>query len=150
MHKNYKYLLEKFVQLQPGGTKGINKDQFQYLIALIDWLHVLYSASDSLWYGLDSAVGMKVSSQYLVEIEYDKIFSEKQKIFSEERAREKLGVGINLNDNVESSRTLTDFISSLDLAFKEDLGFTFSNMITLLKVLSFWPEFCENCQSAKY
>ena len=150
MHKNYRYLIEKFVQLQPQGTIRIDVEQFQYLVALIDWLHVLYSASDSLWYGLDPALGMKVSNQYLVEVVYADGFSQKQEMFAQERAKEKMGIGINMDDDVLPSRAMTDFIGSLDLAFKEDLGFTFSNMINLLQVLSHWAEFNPGCEIAAY
>ncbi len=141
MHKNYRYLIEKFVQLQPQGTKNLDTESFQYLIALIDWLHVLYSASDSLWYGLDPALGMNVNDQYLVEVNYAEDISLKEDIFSKEIAKEKLGIGINLNDNVQSSRSMPDFIKSLDLAFKKDMGFTFTNMIHVLQVFSFWAAF---------
>ena len=150
MHKNYRYLIEKFVQLQPKGIKGIDNENFQYLIALIDWLHVLYTASDALHYGLDPALGMNVNDQFLVQVVYADGFSQKHEIFAQERAKEKLGIGINKDDDVWSPRSMTDFISSLDMAFKEDLGFTFSNMINLLQVLSCWAEFNPGCEIKAY
>ena len=146
MHKNYRYLIEKFVQLQPKGRKGIDNENFQHLIAFIDWLHVLYTASDALHYGLDPVLGMNVNDQFLVEVVYADGFSQKQEIFAQERAKEKLGIGINKDDDVWSPRSITDFIGSLDIAFKEDLGFTFSNMINLLQVLSRWAEFNPGCE----
>jgi hypothetical protein len=150
MHKNYRYLIEKFVQLHPKGTKRIDVENFQYLIALIDWLHVLYSASDALWYGLDPALGMKVNDQFLVEVVYADGFSQKEKLFAQERAKEKLGIGINKGDDVSSPRSLRDFIGSLDVTFKEDFGFTFSNMISLLQVLSSWASINPQCEIAAY
>lgn len=77
MHRNYRYLIEKFVQLQPNGEASLSKDAFQYLIALIDWLHVFYSASDSLHYGIDP-VGMKVDRSFLVDVEYESDMREKK------------------------------------------------------------------------
>jgi hypothetical protein len=150
MHKNYRYLIEKFVQLQPKGIKGIDTESFQYLIALIDWLHVLYTASDALHYGLDPVLGMNVNDHFLVEVVYADGFSQKQEIFAQERAKEKLGIGINKDDDVWSLRSMTDFIASLDIAFKEDLGFIFSNMINLLQVLSCWAEFNPRCEIKEY
>jgi hypothetical protein len=150
LHKNYRYLIEKFVQLHPQGITGIDADQFQYFIALIDWLHVLYSASDALHYGLDPALGMKISDQFLVEVVYAESFSQKEKIFAQERANDRLGIGIKKDDYVWSPTSVTDFIASLDKAFKESLGFTFSSMINLLQVLSCWAEFNPECEIKAY
>ncbi len=150
MHKNYRYLIEKFVQLQPEGTNGIEVDQFQYLIALIDWLHVLYGASDALHYGLDPALGMKISDQFLVEIVYAENFSKKQDIFAREKANDRLGIGANKEDDVWSPTSVTEFIASLDKGFKESLEFTFSSMINLLQVLSRWAEFNQGCEINVY
>lgn len=150
LHKNYRYLIEKFVQLQPQGIKGIEADQFQYFIALIDWLHVLYSASDALHYGLDPALGMKISDQFLVEVVYAESFSKKQDVFAREKANDRLGIGVNKEDDVWSPTSVTDFIDSLDKAFQEDLGFTFSFMINLLQVLSCWAEFHPGCEIKAY
>lgn len=150
LHKNYRYLIEKFVQLQPQGLEGIDADEFQYLIALIDWLHVLYSASDALHYGLDPALGMQISDQYLVEVIYADSFSEKQSIYAQERANDRLGIGVNKDDAVWSPTSVTDFIASLDKAFIEDLGFKFSFMINLLQVLSCWAEFNPGCEIKAY
>jgi hypothetical protein len=141
MHKNYRYLIEKCVQLRPRGTSEIDVETFQYLIALIDWLHVFYTASDSLWYGLDPVLGIKVDNQYLVEVVHEKDFSEKEKIFAEERTEIRLGIGVNTEDDVSSLRSMPDFINALDLAFKKDLGFTFKNMINVLQVLCCWADF---------
>ena len=139
-YKNYRYLIEKFVQLHPQGRNYINKDQFQNLIALIDWLHTFYMASDSLHYNL-YPVGMRVNDQFLIDVIYDDSFSEKQKKFREEKAMIDLGVGINQEDRVYSPRSLEEFMDALDIAFQNDLGFTIRNMVNVLQVLTHWPDF---------
>lgn len=139
MHRNYRYLIEKFVQLHPHGKAFLSKDAFQYLIALIDWLHVFYSASDSLHYGIDP-VGMKVVRNFLVDVEYKSDLKEKEKIFAEEQAKISLGLIGQAEDRVVSPRPIQELLDTLDDAFKGEFNFTFRSMINVLQVLASWVE----------
>src|SRR3990172_8214847 len=118
----------------------LDKEQFQYLIALIDWLHVFYSASDSLHYGIH-AVGMKVDINYLVEVTYENDLSTKAREFAEEDSKLELGIIGNSNDIVSSPRPLEEFLNALDKAFQQDLGFTFRSMVDVLQILSHWAAY---------
>ncbi len=139
MHRNYRYLIEKFVQLQPTGEALLSKDSFQYLIALIDWLHVFYSASDSLHYGIDP-VGMKVDRSFLVDVEYESDIKEKEKLFGEEKAKISMGLIGQAEDRVASTRPTQELLDTLDNAFKDEFNFTFKSMINVLQVLASWVE----------
>jgi len=137
MHRNYRYLIEKFVQLQPHKDMVLDTEQFQYLIALIDWLHVFYSASDSLHYGI-YPLGMRVDRNFLVEVAHENDLSVKEMEFAEEEAKIKLGLIGNPNDRVSSPRPIEDLLDALNRAFKQDLGFTFKRMLDVLQILSQW------------
>ncbi|HWR59366.1 MAG TPA: hypothetical protein VN328_10810 [Thermodesulfovibrionales bacterium] len=139
MHRNYRYLIEKFVQLKPNGEASLSKDAFQYLIAIIDWLHVFYSASDSLHYGIDP-VGMKVDRSFLVDVEYESDMKGKERLFGEEEANISLGLIGRVEDRVFSPRPTQELMDSLDYAFKAEFNFTFRSMINVLQVLASWVE----------
>ena len=138
MHKNCRFLIEKLVQLQPSAQGKIDTPKYQYLLALIDWLHVFYQGSDNLHYGLNPA-GMKVTNQYLVDVVYEEGFEEDQKIFSREFAENILGLEVNKDDMYTTTRTADGFLDKLDDHFVSDLGFPFRGMLALLHILSFWP-----------
>ena len=138
MHANYRYLIEKFVQLEPHGQEELEEDEFRYLIALVDWLHVFYSASDNLHYGI-FPVGMKLDRDFRVDIKYEEGMKAKDKEFSEQMASLELGLIGNRKDRVSSTRAVEDFIEELDQAFLKDLGFRFTFMINVIQVLTFWP-----------
>lgn len=137
LHKNCRYLIEKFVQLQPAGARQLQKEDYQFLLALIDWLHVFYAASDCLHYGINP-VGMRVSRDYLIETVYEEDPDEKEKIFAEEHAKQKLGTLGNPTDSVSANDDYKDLLNSLDGAFKQDLEFPFTCFINVLQVLSKW------------
>ena len=139
LYKNYRYLIEKFVQLQPRGQIILDKEQFQYLIALIDWLLVFYSASDSLHYGIHP-VGMRVNEDFLVEVKYEGNIKAQEEEFIREEAKMRLGLIGNPDDRVSSPRQLEDFLDALDESFKKDLGFSFRSMINVLQVMAHWGE----------
>ena len=144
-HKNYRYLIEKFVQLEPIGKEIFGKEQFQYLIALIDWLQVFYSASDHIHYGI-MPVGMKLDRDYLVEVSYQEDMESKEKAFSEELAQLELGLIGNPEDRVNSPRPVEKYLEELDKAATKDLGFSFQKMISVLRILSFWPASGQNVE----
>jgi hypothetical protein len=149
MHKNYRYLIEKFVQLEPSGEKTLDKDAFQYLISLVDWLHVFYSASDSLQYAI-SPLGVYMDKNLIVNVKYGSDMEEKQKLFGEEHANLVLGYSSRDEDKVCSPRPIQDLLYVLDEAFKKDFHFKFSNMINTLQVLANWAEYQDIEMSSFY
>jgi hypothetical protein len=149
MHRNYRYLIEKFVQLQPNGKIPVSKAAFQYLIALIDWLHVFYSASDSLHYGIDP-VGMKVDRNFLVDIEHESDMKEKDRLFGEEEAKISLGLIGQAEDKVFSPRSTQELLDTLDNAFRSEFNFTFRSMINVLKMLANWVEHGSGIEMSPY
>lgn len=147
MHKNYRYLIEKFVQIEPHGQKKFGVDEFQYLIALIDWLHAFYSASDNLHYGI-LPVGMKLDGDYSVEIKYEEGMESREREFSEELAQLELGLIGKPEDRVSSPRAVEEFLEELDQAFIKDLGFSFRFMVNVLHVLTHWPVSRQNVEES--
>jgi hypothetical protein len=147
LHRNNRYLIEKFVQLSPKGRSSLEMDQYHYLIALIDWLHVLYQASDSLHYGI-FPLGLNVSDGYLFKVVYSRNNKKTEDLFFKEQAELLLGIkGID-SDKLESPYFL-EFLENLDNAFKQDFGFSFRRMITVLQLLSLWSDY-NNTEAQTY
>jgi hypothetical protein len=140
-HKNCRYLIEKFVQLQPIGKQILEREDFQYLAALIDWLQVFYQASDNIHYQIITPVRVTINDDYLVDIHYNSDIDKKQKIFAEENSRLDLRLIGNPADRVDSPRSIEDFLAALDRAFKVDLGFGLRTMVNVLQVLSYWAAY---------
>jgi len=138
MHANYRYLIEKFVQIEPHGQKELEEDEFQYLTALVDWLHVLYHASDNIHYGI-LPVGMELDRDFSVDIKYEEGMKAKNKEFSEQMADLELELIGKPGDKVSSPRPLEEFMEKLDEGFVKDLGFSFKFLVNVLQLLTFWP-----------
>jgi hypothetical protein len=137
-HKNYRYLIEKFVQLKPSGKEKLTEDILQYLLALIDQLHLIYEASDFLHYGIQP-IGLVISDDYIFQVKYEQGFDEKQKAFAQEQAKYDLGVIGERNDRVFSPRDVKVFIEELNEAFYSELSFSLQNMVLVCEILSNWP-----------
>ena len=148
-HRNYRYLLEKFIQLEPKGKEVFGREQFQYFIALIDWLNVFYSASDNLHYGI-MPLGMKLDSDYLAEVIHEDDLEEKDKAFAEIFAKLELGIIGNTNDKVESPRPVKEYLEELDAATVTDLGFSFKSMINVLQIMCYWPSYIKDAEESTF
>jgi hypothetical protein len=138
MHANYRYLIEKFVHIEPHGQRELEEDEFQYLTALVDWLLVFYSASDNIHYGI-LPVGMELDRDFSVDVKYEEGMKAKTKEFSEQMANLDLGLIGKTEDRVSSPRAVEEFMEKLDEAFLKDLGFSFKFLINVLQLLTFWP-----------
>jgi hypothetical protein len=148
-HKHFRYLIEKFVQLRPRGTEKLTQERFQYLVALVDQLHHIYFASDSLHYNI-YPVGITLSDEYLISVNYDESLEEKQEALGREQARISLGeIGVE-TDRVETPGSLDEYLNDLDEAFVKDLGFRLKNLVAVLTVLSRWPGYEENSKLATH
>ena len=148
-HKNYRYLLEKFVQIKPNSTKRLSDKSFRYLVALVDKIHEIYSASDNLNYEIYS-VGLTIDRDFLFQVKYKEDLDSMQKKYSQDQARIDLGSEGNESDRVDSSIPIEDHLDQLDKAFKKDFGFGLKNMVNLLHVMSLWPSYTQGVEEAPY
>ncbi|MBM3702013.1 MAG: hypothetical protein FJW63_03290 [Actinobacteria bacterium] len=148
-HRNYRYLLEKFVQIKPSGNKLLDSKSFRYFIAFVDKINEIYSASDSLNYGL-FAVGLSIDRNFVMQVKFEINLEEMQKKYGEEQSRIDLGLIGNQEDRVEPSSPIENYLEDLDLAFKKDFGFRIKNMVNLLQVMSNWSGYNKNVNEAPY
>lgn len=149
-YRVYRYLIEKFVHLQPKGNTELNDQNLRLLLALANRLIDLYTASDFITYKL-LPVNVHISNDYLVSTIYDNIDTENmQKEYGEEQEKLNLGIIGNKDDMVTSSFTLSDYLDKLDCAFYEDFGFGFKNFINLQQVLSRWAAFADKSEATYY
>ena len=139
MHRNYRYLIEKFVQLRPKGKEVISEELTRLLLALIDWFFVIAEASDVIHYEIGPA-SLKIDHEFLVEVEYSEDAEAKQTQFAQEQAQLRLGLIGNSKDTLQHPKSVEERMGALDNAFREDFGFRFTNLVSLLIVLAHWPE----------
>ncbi|HKZ11417.1 MAG TPA: hypothetical protein VJL61_12035 [Rhodanobacteraceae bacterium] len=130
--RNYRYLLELVHSSCSMGHEVPNCDAITSLVAEIDWLMVLYGASDTLHNAIDVG-GIELNSSFVPEVFYA---SESNEAYDRELADERLGAGKN-SDDISS---LTDSEARrLDEALLLDAGFTLTHLLHALVVLSRWP-----------
>ena len=137
MYKNYRYMIEKFVQLQPHGSEDFNEEAFQQLGALIDCFFRFASAGDEIHYGLFS-IGLEIDNEYRtgVILAEDKV--KERKDFHEYLANRKIGNRIKSSDKVESPTPIDDYLDLVDSAFQKEMGFLFRDLTTILTILETW------------
>lgn len=135
--KNYRYLLECCLYLQSKGLSDATPVAVAELIASVDWLVVLYSASDVLHNEIDVG-GVIIDSSYIPEVFYSNDFVSKETDFDVENASAKLGIGLNAEDEVTSDHDFDKNIAALDVAFTTDTGFSLSHLLQLLTMLACW------------
>lgn len=137
-YKVYRYLIEKFVQLQPAGKVDLDKQHLKELLAFADRLIDLYVASDFINYEL-YPVDIHISREYIVSTsdEHNDIAS-MEKEYGEEQAKLNLGIIGNIDDSVDSIIPVSDYLDKLDYAFKKDFGFGLKNFVNVQQVLALW------------
>ncbi len=137
--RNYRYLLECCLSSSAHGKTPALPSVVVQLVASIDWLFVLYGASDVLHNGIDAA-GIELDHSFVPQVFYSHDREEKERQFSIEVAQAKLGIDLVQEDEVNSTWNSGDEWSLLDSAFESDLGFSFTNLVQTLLVLARWHE----------
>lgn len=132
---NYRYLIEKFVQLSPDGKQELLDDSLSFMLALVDWLIITYRHSDFIYYNL-LACGIIVNENKSIETIFKDDFSEKEDAYANLEATEQLYKNY---ENIKFTSYMKFHEQYCD-AFKTDFGFNFQSMINLLTVLSKWSE----------
>ena len=148
-HRAYRYLIEKFVQLTPSGTELLNEPKFQQLVALVQRLLQVYQASDSLHYGA-YPVTIHVDEDYIISVMYDADIENMQQSYHQEMAQIELGFAGNISDQLDIVTPMEVFTEQIDEAFAKSVGFRFTTMMTVLRVLSLWSEYTGHEEATFY
>lgn len=148
-HKDYRYLLEKFVEIKPSGRKILDSRSFRYLVALADKISEIYSASDNLNYEI-YPVGMTIDRDYVFSVQYKDDLDSMQEKYSQDEAKIDLGSTGNDSDRVDSLIPIEKHLEDLDGAFKIDFGFGIRNLVNVLQVMSVWPGYNKKSKEAPY
>lgn len=135
--RNYRYLLESAVVLTSPQNAPVRSEAVHSILGMVDWLFVLYGASDVLHNGLDVG-GLRVDHQYIPEIFYSEVRHEQEEVFGREMAALRLGVNVAEEDRVTTALSMDAYMALLDAAFAKDLRFTYSNMLQVLSTLTRW------------
>lgn len=136
-HKNYRYLVEKLVQLQPTGSKDLTDTELAEIFALVDRMLLLYAVSDFLHYGIHPAK-IEITHDFLVNVNYGSDIDAQIKAGAEEQAKIRLGIIGNSGDTVSIPDEVQKYIEELDQAFKTDLGFSLRDVMDVHRVLMLW------------
>lgn len=137
--RNYRYLLECCLSSFEHGEALAIPSAVVQLVASIDWLFVLYQASDVLHNGIDVA-GIQLDHSFVPHVFYSNDREEKERQFSIEIAQVKLGIDLVQEDEVNSMMDGGWDREGLDSAFDSDLGFSLTNLLQTLQVLARWNE----------
>jgi hypothetical protein len=137
MARNYRYLLECCLSLQ---GQGINRPEIEdviKLIASIDWLSVLYGASDTLHNGIDVG-GLELDNSFVPIVFFSDDRDAKEQQYLRGVADAKLGIGLLEDDEVNSENDSERNRERLNAALIIDIGFSVTQLIRVLEVLSRW------------
>lgn len=137
MARNYRYLLECCVSSPVQGDMRPNVPEVVQLIARIDWLSVLYGASDTLHNGIDVG-GIELNDSFVPTVFFSEDRDSKEQQYLQDVAGAKLGIGLSETDEVNSDQDSAKNWARLDDALSSDLGFSLTHMSQVLQVLSHW------------
>ncbi len=135
--RNYRYLLESALVLTSPQASPVHAETVLSIHAVVDWLLVLYGASDVLHNGIDVG-GLRVDDQYVPEVFYSEARDAQEEAFKREMAALRLGVDVAEEDRVTTTLSMQAYIAVLDEAFAKDLLFTYSQMLQVLSTLVQW------------
>lgn len=137
--KNYKYLLENRLYFKDDGKIRIVEEDVNLCIAKIDWLFVLYGASDTLHNEIDVG-GINIDDEYVPEVFFSEDRVEKENNFNERLMRNSLGIERSSAERLEPDEKELN-IEELNAAFLLDTGFTVQVLLDLLTILAEWVNY---------
>jgi len=135
--KNFRYLIESALVLTVPQNVPVSSKDVLSILSMIDWLYVLYGASDVLHNGIDVG-GMRVNDQYVPEVFYSEVRGEQEELFGREMAALRLGVDVADEDKVTTALSTSEYFAMLDAAFTKDNRFSYSHLLQVLSTLTQW------------
>ncbi|MFW9879748.1 MAG: hypothetical protein ACFFG0_42275, partial [Candidatus Thorarchaeota archaeon] len=149
-YKNYRYLIEKFVQIHPNAVGVLTIKDLKNFLAIVDRILNYYSASDIIQYDI-YPTEITIDSDYLTSINYSSIdLPSMEKEYGKEQTQIDLGVIGNKKDVPNSRIPIDDYLEELDHAWQKDSGFSYRNLIVIQKLMRLWPEYNKNILEKGY
>jgi hypothetical protein len=146
----YRYIIEKFVQLQPAGKSKINESQLKELFAFTDRLLELYSSSDFINYQI-YPVHVIIDDDYLVTIaDENNDIAQMENEYGNQQAKINLGLIGNNSDTADADIPILDYLNELDDAFRKDFGFGLKNLVNAQHILALWAAFTKQEERTFY
>lgn len=133
--RNYRYLLEKMVVSTSTSQARVSQQLLRELIGLVDWYMVLAGASDVLHNEVDVG-GVDIDGEFVPEVFFSETWQEREREFTRELARNRLGEDHNDADSVEGEPEKLLLSDELQRAFRTDLGFELQKLLQALTVLT--------------
>ena len=138
MSQNYRYLIEKFVQLSPSGNAEFNEEAFMQIIALIDWFFVFVRASDQMHYNIFSEeINLQIDGEFKVDVVMSQPRKKNLEDFNKYLLNRRMKIDI-YQGIATSSNEDKQYLDKIGTVFSKNLSFSFRNMIQLLHILSIW------------
>lgn len=134
--RNYRYLLECCISMEKAGTFVPGADDILPIAAHVDWLFVLYTASDTIYNDIDVA-GIIIDDQYIPQVYYSEDREQKNQEFERESADQRLGMDLSEGEDEASIGAPPD-LKPIEAAFSIDLGFSFTQLNQAFDVLTHW------------
>jgi len=148
-HKCNRYLIEKFVQLQPNGSKILTEKFLKLMIAQAQKITEYSAISDFLHYGLYEA-NLEISNNYIFKIITNEKYNKMYQDWSKEKSQIELGMIGNRSDDISIGLDLNLFIDELDEGFIKDQGFSFRDMLQVMDILKAWTAFTDKQENTHY
>lgn len=135
--RNYRYLLEYCLSSQSVSAEQVTTLQVTEIIASVDWLFVLYNASDILHNDIDVG-GIKIDHNFIPEIFYSADRCVKEHEFLLEMASMDLGIDLVREDEVTLTQKKDECWRGFEQTFIKEVGFSFINLTQILSMLAHW------------
>ncbi|MHB9143714.1 MAG: hypothetical protein ACYC5Y_00005 [Symbiobacteriia bacterium] len=135
--RNYRYLLECCLSLPQSGLEAVTPQKVLDIIATVDWLMVLYGASDTLHNGIDVG-GLRLDQSFIPTVYFSEGREEQEAAFAAELADLQLGIGVEPSDRVNPVGENSTEWRMVEDAFLQDVGVRFSDFVTGILLLSHW------------
>lgn len=137
--KNYRFIIEKIIQIKPTWKLMISEENLQYILALIDSFLHIQSLSDIIFYDIENAE-ILIETDYIINIKYPKEFAIKQDEYWKYIQRINLWIEWNTKHQPYTNNDGETYFNELNVTFNEDFEFTYEDLMKFIKILSNWSE----------
>ena len=134
MNRNYRYLIEKFIHLQPHGEKEIDDEGFKSLVAVIGCLYQLVNISSEIHYNIFPGK-IRIDDEFRLLL----VDTDKKKKVSNNFFKYRLGINEELVGRKEVKiHSHRNNLNSVDDVFIKNLMFKFTDLIGVLQGMQIW------------
>ena len=148
-HRDYRYVIEKFIQHSKTGGETLVDLDIQYLLAFSNEVGCLYYTSNIIYYGL-YPIGLNISDDYIFKAIENGNVEEKSEAYGKALSADQIYNDNDKDRTIDTEDEQNKYQLKIDEVFYQEKGFSITNFLDVCVIMANYPAYNKSIENSSF